>query len=267
MLKTFILGAVQGICEFLPVSSSGHLALLQNFFGFGNENLVAFDLLLHCATVLVILIYFFSDIVNILYDWFGGWFTSKKRSGWSYGWAILIASFLTALIGLPMRKVVDEVSSSIFYVGCGLIFTALIMLIVPIISRHRQNSSLLKIAVIVGIAQGIAVLPGVSRSGMTIAAGLFMGLGISEAFRFSFLISVPAVLGASLLEALKMLKSPEAIFLPEGWLYAVIGAFVLGFASLSLMRKLVLAEKWAYFGIYCLLVGILAILTTQHIFF
>ena len=191
----------------------------------------------------------------------------KRRSGWAYGWAILIASFLTALIGLPLRKVVDEVSSSIFFVGCGLIFTALIMLIVPFISRGRKNSSLLKIAIVVGIAQGIAVLPGVSRSGMTIAAGLFMGLGVAEAFRFSFLISVPAVLGASLLEALKMMKSPEAVFLPEGWLYAVIGAFVLGFLSLSIMRKLVLAEKWAYFGVYCLLVGAFAILTTQHILF
>lgn len=266
MLKTFILGAVQGICEFLPVSSSGHLALLQNFFGFGNENLVAFDLLLHCATVLVIVIFFFRDIINILADWFSGWFTTKRRSGWAYGWAVLIASFLTALIGLPLRKVVDEISASILYVGCGLIFTAVIMAFVPVISRGRKNASLLKIAVFVGIAQGIAVLPGVSRSGMTIAAGLFMGLGIAEAFRFSFLISVPAVLGASLLEALKILKAPESIFLPEGWAYAVIGAFVLGFASLGLMRKLVLAEKWPYFGLYCFIVGTAAILLSLNIF-
>ena len=261
MLQTIILGVVQGLCEFLPVSSSGHLALLQNFFGLANNNLVAFDLLLHCATVLVILIFFWRDIIKILSDWFGGWFSFRirKRPGWSYGWAILIATFLTGLIGLPLRKAVDVISGNIFYVGVGLIFTALIMIIVPLISRRRTNSSLMKIALCVGIAQGIAVLPGVSRSGMTIMAGLLTGLGVSEAFRFSFLISVPAVLGASLLEALKLFKSGESIFLPEGYIFAVIAAFVLGLAALSLMRKLVLAGKWGYFGVYCLLVGSTAI--------
>lgn len=261
---TFILGAVQGICEFLPVSSSGHLALLQNFFGFVDENLVAFDLLLHCATVLVIVIFFWRDIWQILTEWFGGWFTRRRLSGWAYGWAILIASFITAIIGLPLRNIVDIISGSILYVGIGLIFTALVMAFVPLISRGHKNSSLLKIAIIVGIAQGVAVLPGVSRSGMTIAAGLLMGLGVSEAFRFSFLISVPAVVGASLLEALKMFKSGE-IFLPDGYLWAVVAAFVLGFASLGLMRRLVIAEKWAYFGLYCIMIGSIAILSSLQI--
>ena len=261
MLHTIILGMVQGLCEFLPVSSSGHLALLQYFFGFGNENLVAFDLLLHVPTVLVILIFFWRDVLRIIIEWFGGWFTRHKLSGWSYGWAIIIATIMTAA-GLPLKKLVDEFSASPFYVGCGLIFTALIMLIVPLISRRNRNASLMKIAVVVGIAQGIAVLPGVSRSGMTIMAGLLMGLGVSEAFRFSFLISVPAVLGASLLEALKMFKSGEAVFLPEGALWAVIAAFVFGFAALGVMRKLVVAGKWGYFSLYCFIVGVCAIVFT-----
>lgn len=261
MIHTIILGIVQGLCEFLPVSSSGHLALMQYFFGFGNENLVAFDLLLHVPTVLVILIFFGRDVIRIITEWFGGWFTKQKLSGWHYGWAILIATIMTAA-GLPLRKLVDELSSSPFYVGCGLIFTAAIILIVPLISRRNKNSSLIKIAVVVGIAQGIAVLPGVSRSGMTIMAGLLMGLGVSEAFRFSFLISVPAVLGASLLEALKMFKSGEAVFLPEGTLWAVIAAFVFGFIALMTMRKLILLGKWGYFSLYCFIVGVSAIIFT-----
>ena len=93
-------------------------------------------------------------------------------------------------------------------------------------------------------------------------AGLLMGLGVSEAFRFSFLISVPAVLGASLLEALKMFKSGEAVFLPEGTLWAVIAAFVFGFAALGVMRKLVVAGKWGYFSLYCFIIGVCAIVFT-----
>ena len=265
-IHTFILGAVQGLCEFLPVSSSGHLALLQHFFGFRDDNLVAFDLLLHCATVSVIVIFFWRDIWQIITEWFGGWITGKRLSGWSYGWAIIIATILTGIIGLPLRKVVDTASSSPLFVGAGLIMTAFIMALVPLISKTQKNSSLLSIAVAVGIAQGIAVLPGVSRSGMTIAAGLFMGLGVSEAFRFSFLVSVPAVLGASLLEALKAARGTEAVFLPSGYLWAVLAAFLLGFMALGLMRKLVLAGKWAYFGFYCLIVGALAVLSSLEIF-
>ncbi len=259
MIHSLILGAVQGLCEFLPVSSSGHLAIMQIFMGFG-ENLVAFDILLHFATLLAVVIFFWRDILQILIEWFGGWFTRKKYSGWSYGWAIIIASFITAIIGLSLKSTVDKVSESLLLVGIGEIFTALVLLLVPVLSRTRGNSSLLKIAVCVGIAQGIAVLPGVSRSGMSIAMGLFMGLGISEAFRFSFLISIPAILGATLLEALKFMKGGEAVFLPEGWLWAALVAFVLGLSSLKFMRGLVDAGKWAYFGVYCLIVGTVAVL-------
>lgn len=255
----FILGAVQGLCEFLPVSSSGHLAILQNFFGFTDQNLVAFDLLLHCATVLVILIYFRSDIISILTEWFCGWVSREKFGGWYYGWAIILSVIITGIIGLPLRKTVDEISSSTLYVGCGLIFTALVMFYLAFIPIKRKSYSLLSIAVAVGIAQGFAVLPGVSRSGMTIAAGLIMGLRVVEAFKFSFMVSVPAVLGASLLEALKVFKSDEVIFLPDGYLWAVIFAFVLGFLALNIMRKLVVSGKWAYFGIYCFIVGAAAI--------
>lgn len=269
-LQTLILGLVQGLCEFLPVSSSGHLALLQNFFGFSDSNnLVAFDLLLHCATVLVILIYFHKSILKIIRDWFGGCFSEshRKKWGWSYGWQIIIATLATGLAGLPLRKVVDEMSSSPLAVGCGLIFTAVVMSFLPVIShKNKKNYSPFIIAIAVGIAQGIAVLPGVSRSGMTIAVGILMGLELAEAFRFSFLLSVPAVLGASLLEFMKLLKTPDAIFLPNGYLWAVIIAFIAGFAALKISRKLVLSEKWPYFGFYCLFIGAMAILLSLEIF-
>ena len=257
MIHSLILGAVQGLCEFLPVSSSGHLALFQIFMGF-DENMLAFDILLHFATLLATVIYFRRDIIRILTEWFGGWFTSKKHSGWPYGWAIIIASMITAVIGLALKSTAEKFSESLILVGAGEIFTGLVLIMIPFIAYSRPNSSLLKTAIAVGIAQGIAVLPGVSRSGMSIAMGLFMGLGITEAFRFSFLISIPAILGATLLELVKCIKSGGAVFLPEGYLIGAVAAFVLGFASLVFMRQLVNAKNWAYFGVYCLAVGVTA---------
>ena len=259
MIKSLILGIVQGLCEFLPVSSSGHLALFQYYFGFDTENLVAFDLLLHLATVMALIIYFRNDIISVIKEWFVGWF-GKHSNGWTYGWAILIATFFTGGIGLSLRDVVDKMSSSPVLVSLGLIFTAIILACVPILSHNRQNSSLLKAAIFVGIAQGIAVLPGVSRSGMTIAASLLMGMGVHEAFRFSFMISIPAILGANLLEGIKMLKSGESVFLQEGYMIAFLAAFILGITSLGIMRKLVASEKWVYFGIYCFIVGLATVL-------
>ena len=264
MFQTFILGVVQGLCEFLPVSSSGHLALLQHFFGLNTdgEEMVAFNLLLHFATVISLIIYFRREIFKVLYEWLSGWFckADKRLPGWSYGWAILIASFFTAILGLPMRKTVDLISASPMYVGCGLILTSMILASVPVISHNGQKNSLLKIAIIVGIAQGIAVLPGVSRSGMTIAASLLMGMGLNEAFKFSFMISIPAILGANLLEALKFYKSGTSAFMPDGYLFACVAAFILGLAALGIMRRLVLTEKWPYFGIYCFILGTIAVL-------
>lgn len=257
MLHSIILGAVQGLCEFLPVSSSGHLAIFQIFMGFG-ENMLTFDILLHFATLLAVILYFRRDIWQILCEWFSGW-TGRRYSGWSYGWAIIIASLITAVIGLGLKGIAESFSQNIILVGAGEIFTGVILVLIPIQTSSRRNSSLLRTAIFVGIAQGIAVLPGVSRSGMSIAMGLFMGLGMSEAFRFSFLISIPAVMGATLLECVKFVKTGGAVFLPEGYIAGSVAAFLLGLASLVLMRRIVRAKNWAYFGVYCLIVGLAVI--------
>ena len=124
----------------------------------------------------------------------------------------------------------------------------------PIVSR-RRNYSLLTLSIIVGIAQGIAVLPGVSRSGMSIFACMIMGMGITEAFQYSFIISIPAILGATLLEFVKVLKGTEAIYLPEYGYIGCLTALILGLLSLMLMRRIVNVKNWSYFGIYCIILG------------
>lgn len=261
--ETLVLGVVQGLCEFLPVSSSGHLALLQNHFGWGGEGLLAFDLLLHCATLLAVLIFFRSDLCRLALEWFRGWGSEEARGheGWRYGWGILAATVATGLVAMPLRDVVDSAMRSQIAVGSGLLVTAGLLFLVPLFPE-REKKLYLRASIFVGIVQGLAVFPGVSRSGSTIAACLLMGLAVGEAFRLSFLVSIPAILGASLLEGLKLWRNAGARSLPEGWGWAVLAAFILGWAALKLMRRLVLSGRWVYFGIYCLLLGIFAVVSS-----
>ena len=259
--QTLLLGVVQGITEFLPISSSGHLALLQMFFGFSSPGLLTFDLILHCATVLAVLIFFRKDIALFLTQWSKGLWVKAARDteGWIYGWAVLAGTLVTAIIALPLKGMVEEAMLSRLAVGAGLLVTAGLLCIVPLLPEQQKNLSL-KIALAVGLAQGVAVFPGISRSGATIAAALFMGLAAPEAFRLSFLMSVPAILGASLLDGMKILRESN-LFLPVGWLPAAVAAFFLGWLSLAFLRRLVLSGKWAYFGIYCFLLGLAAIVS------
>ncbi len=262
-IKTLFLGLIQGLCEFLPISSSGHLALAQNFFNLQSEGLLAFDLLLHCATMLAVLIYFAKDIKQLLSQWFFGFFRAPARTetGWKYGWFILAATLITACIGLPMKEVVELAMTSPLAVGAGLLATAVTLSIVPLL-HHKERGIFLGAALFIGLCQGIAVFPGISRSGATIAAGLFMGLAAEEAFRFSFLLSIPAITGASLLEMLKIWKNASFAVLPDGWVWAVLVAFLSGWGALILLRKLVISRRWAYFGIYCFALGLLSILSS-----
>jgi len=259
--QTFLLGIVQGATEFLPISSSGHLALLQMFFGWKSEGLLAFDLVLHCATMLAVLIYFRSDIVTLLTQWFAGFFCreGKKSEGWTYGWAILAGSTVTACVALPLKGVVEAAIVSRLAVGVGFLTTAGLLCIVPLFTNLKENSPL-KVALLVGLFQGLAVFPGVSRSGATIAAALFMGLSAAGAFRLSFLISIPAILGASLLEAAHVIRD-TALTLPNDWIAAAGAAFLVGYAALALLRRLVLSGRWAYFGVYCFFLGLFTLVS------
>jgi undecaprenyl-diphosphatase len=263
--QTLSLGIVQGATEFLPVSSSGHLALLQIFFGWNAEGLLAFDLALHSATILAVLIFLRNDAAAILTQWGRGIISRRERAseGWALGWAILAGTAVTACIALPLKDTVESAMSSRLAVGAGLLATAGILCAVPLLSARghgHEKNSLFKAVLIVGAVQGLAVFPGVSRSGTTIAAALFMGLAAPEAFNISFLMSVPAILGASLLEAVKALRAPAAV-MPEGWLLAAAAAFFVGYAALVCLRRLVLSGKWAYFGVYCFFLGLAAVVS------
>lgn len=254
MIQPIILGLIQGICEFLPISSSGHLALTQIYMGI-SDNMLTYDILLHFATLLATVMYFRREIVEIIRDWFTG-FLGERKTGFVYGWAIILSTIITGIIGILLKDTAERFSQSLLLVGTGELITGIILLLMPIVSR-RRNYSLLTLSIIVGIAQGIAVLPGISRSGMSIFACMIMGMGISEAFQYSFLISIPAILGATLLELLKVLKGTEAIYMPEYGYIGCLTALILGLLSLMLMRRIVNVKNWSYFGIYCIILGVM----------
>jgi undecaprenyl-diphosphatase len=255
---TLILGMVQGLTEFLPVSSSGHLALLQIFFDFRSPGLLAFDLLLHCATMLAVLIFFRNDIVHLAAQWFGGVASPEARAseGWTTGWAVLAGTVVTAMLAMPLKSAVESAMRSYIAVGAGFLATAGLLCLAPLLPERNRTLSI-RAALVVGVAQGLAVFPGISRSGATIMAALAMGIAAPDAFRFSFLMSVPAITGATLIESLKI-TSPD---LPDGWLIGAAAAFFLGILSLTLLRRLVLSGRWAYFGFYCFLLGIFTIVS------
>lgn len=259
-MDTILLGLVQGLTEFLPVSSSGHLALAKIFIGIELPPLT-YDLVLHVATTLATIIFFFTDIVSLLAQWLTGFVNSEARQkqGWNIGWAVIIGTVITGAIGLGLKNIAEEASLNSLMVGIGLLITGTLLVASRWIRRGFGRVSLVD-GVYVGLAQGLAVMPGVSRSGMTILAGLSAGLSKEAAFRFSFLLSIPAILGAALVQALEIGGWDKFVAeLPSGWFAGALAAFLSGLLSLFILKKLVIASKWWFFGIYCLAIGAFAI--------
>lgn len=249
-------GFIQGITEFLPISSSGHLALAKIFMGVDLPPL-SYDLVLHVATTIATIIFFFTDIVKIFVDWFSGFLKheNRKNSGWSFGWAVILGTVITGITGILLKNFVEVVSQNSLIVAMGLIFTGIILLLSQFVKVGNAKVCVSDGALI-GFAQSVAVLPGISRSGMTIMSGLTIGLGKEEAFKFSFILSIPAILGATLLQAFELGGWSNFISsLPHYWYLGAIVSFLSGLLSLMLLKKIVLSSKWWIFGIYCLLLG------------
>lgn len=258
-----LLGFIQGFTEFLPVSSSGHLALAKIFFGMEMPPL-SYDLVLHVATMAATVLFFFNDILSLFREWVLGLFSKKDRTlpGWSVGWAVFFGTMVTGAIGLLIKDFAERAMMNSLMVGFGLLFTGILL-----ISSRFLRKGFGKVSssdgLFIGIAQGIAVMPGVSRSGMTMIAGTAAGISREEAFRFSFLLSIPAIMGAALLQT-KDVGGFDLFLssLPQGWFLGAAAAFVSGLASLFVLRKLVIASKWWFFGIYCLALGSLSMVTS-----
>ena len=258
--EALVLGIIQGLTEYLPVSSSGHLAIGQALFGMndGADNLM-FTVAVHVATVLSTIVVLWSEI-----DWIvRGLFRCEMNAETKYALNILVSMIPVGIVGLFFKDEVEAVfGSGLLVVGCCLLITAT-LLIFSYYAKPRQKTHISwKDALIIGIAQAIAVLPGVSRSGSTIATGLILGNKKESLAQFSFLMVIPPILGEALLDVMKMVKGEDVMgsisTLPL--LVGFVAAFLSGCLACKWMISIVKRGKLIYFGIYCAIVGVITIL-------
>lgn len=257
LIESVLLGILQGLTEFLPVSSSGHLSIAQALMNFQQPGLL-FNTLLHCATLGAVLIFFrqrvgllFKAALGIFFKKYASCYFDNKR----FLWGIVLASIPTAIIGLTLEKTVISAFENLTFIGYALILTSLILAVSD--SFHGNGSITLPKSIIIGIVQGLAVIPGISRSGSTICAGVILGINRAEAAEFSFLMSVPAILGATLLQ----MKHVSAVPMAEIPIYAagMAAAFISGMFAIGFMIKFVKKANLKIFAVYCLIAGVLTV--------
>jgi undecaprenyl-diphosphatase len=247
IIKIILLALVQGITEFFPVSSSGHLLVFQKILGFTTLPLV-YDIFFHLGTLLAVVVYFWEDLKPLALRFY-------EKENFHMLLLLATATLPTAVIGFVFKNFFEKLFEKPDYLGYCFIFTAIVLLSTKYL--RVKKIAIFPAAFIIGICQGIAILPGVSRSGLTIAAALILGLGFGFSFRFSFLLSIPAILGAVLLESDKI--PWQGGHWPQ-LLLAVLAAALFGYLALGLLKKIMAREKLHYFGIYVLAAGILTLL-------
>ena len=250
MIRYALLGLVQGLTEFLPVSSSGHLVLAERWLGLDPPG-VLLEAMLHWGTLAAILIVFRKDIVALLRSLRGrGSVERRKEVGF-----LIAGTVPIVVVALLFRETIQSAFSSLLGIGIGLLLTALVLTLGHLTrTRARRPSIRFPDAVVVGLAQAAAVFPGVSRSGVTISVGTAMGLSAAHAVRFSFLLAIPALFGAGLLHLLDAMNASGS----QNWLGILIGtlcAFGSGWLALRAVLQLVRRGRFWIFAVYCFLVG------------
>lgn len=257
-LQALVLGLLQGLTEYLPVSSSGHLTIGSYLFGLNGEDNLAFTVVVHVATVLSTLVVLWKEI-----DWIlKGLFKFRMNDETKYFINILISMIPVGIVGVFFKDQVEEVfGSGLLIVGCMLLVTAA-LLVFSYYARPRQRENISPLhAFIIGLAQAVAVLPGLSRSGSTIATGLLLGNKKEKLAQFSFLMVIPPILGEALLDVVKGLKGEEAFggidALPL--IVGFVAAFVSGCVACKWMINIVKKGKLVWFGVYCAIAGVATI--------
>lgn len=252
--EALILGLIQGLTEYLPVSSSGHLAIGSYLFGIEGEENLTFTVLVHVATVLSTLVILWSEI-----DWiFRGLFKFRMNDETRYVLNIVVSMIPIGIVGVFFKDKVEEIfGSGLLIVGCMLLLTAALLTFSYYAKPRQKEKISLRDAFIIGLAQACAVMPGLSRSGSTIATGLILGNKKENLAQFSFLMVIPPILGEALLDVLKAVKG-EAAFGGIDTFPLVVGflaAFISGCIACKWMINIVKKGKLIYFGIYCAVAG------------
>ena len=260
-----VLGVLQGVAEFLPISSSGHLTLFQHFFSLEEPDQL-FNILLHFATLLAVCVVYWNDIWEMIvefFSFFGDLFSRSPRRGNPPEARrlvlLIIVGTLPLFLVLPIEDKVEALGNNPVFVSCALLVTGCILFLSDRMARGRKTArnATLTDVLLVGVAQGFATVPGLSRSGCTISAGMLRGFDRSFAVRYSFLMSLPAVLGATLLKVIKTVQENQPLeegLLPKYLLGMVIAA-VVGYFSIHLVNLLASRGKFGAFAYYCWIAG------------
>lgn len=263
--EVIFLGVVQGATEFLPVSSSGHLVLLPALLGITVPNL-AFTMGLHLGTLLALLFYFWNDVKGILKGLFSFYKKDRQKENKFYInllILIIVAAIPAGIVGFLFADKVDLLFSTPKTVSYLFFITAIFLFLASYLSK-RANKSIqdmtLKDAIIVGIFQVFALLPGVSRSGSTITGGIVSSVNKEEAARFSFLLSIPVIAGAALLE---LVKANFSTFTPTELIFGVVVSFISGLIALRIFFPIIKKTSFYIFAIYCVVIGVIGIIFTK----
>lgn len=258
VFEAIILGLIQGLTEYLPVSSSGHLTIGSYLFGISGSDNLTFTVAVHVATVLSTLVILWSEI-----DWiFRGLFKCELNAETKYVLNIIVSMIPVGIVGVFFKDEVEAIfGSGLLVVGCCLLITASLLTFSYFAKPRQKDKISWKDALIIGLAQAVAVLPGISRSGSTIATGILLGNKKESLAQFSFLMVIPPILGEALLDILKAVKG-ENVFGGIDTLPLIVGflaAFISGCLACKWMISIVKKGKLIYFGIYCAIVGAVTI--------
>jgi len=247
-----LLGIIQGLTEFLPVSSSGHLVLAEHFL---NAKLpgVSFELAVHLGTLLSVLIYFRAKIIQLLKSVFIATMIEERK----IVFYLIVGTIPAGVAGVLLKDFFERAFSSPIMTSIMLTITGVILLFTAFVKRGEKKINGMR-AIIIGIGQAVAILPGISRSGSTISAGLFSGVKPVAAAEFSFLLSIPAIAGAIVFKAKDFMKSGS--ILAGQFSVAAFFSFIFGLLAVFLLLDIIKRGKFKYFGIYCLAVGLISLI-------
>ncbi len=256
IIEAIFLGIVQGLTEWFPISSSGHLALFQNVLGL--EVPVLFDIYLHLGTLSVLFFFFWKDISDIIKDLFKLKFKSPNVKLLGY---IIAGTFVTALVGFLFHDYFSSLFKNLLYVGYAFLATGLILLLSNKKRFVKRKLNLID-SLAIGLFQGLALIPGISRSGATIGFGMMRGIDRLRVAKFSFLLSIPSIIGATIMESFNLSDNPFDFFLQNALpvIFGVLAAAITGYICLSYLMKVLKEGKFHYFAYYVFGVGIITIL-------
>ena len=271
--NAIILGLVQGITEFLPVSSSGHLSILNNLFDLTStdDGHLLFDVLLHLGTLAAVFVCYWQDIVRMFYEVLGlinvGPLAGQRRRHYPGArmFIMIVLATLPLVLILPVHKMIETLYYRNVFIGVALVLTGCMLFVADRMKPGTKTAGGMTVsdALIIGLCQCVATIPGLSRSGTTITAGIATGLEREFAVKFSFLLSIPAVLGANIITLVDAFRQGVELANVPAYLVGMVAAMLSGIGAISLVRRIASKGKFGGFAYYCWVMGVLSIILTM----